>query len=99
MRRSAKSIARKKYSISTAEGPPCIECGGEMKFEMPVWKCPDHRLSDMSFLQGRDTMDRLRSQSAAAQVARADKAAEDIDPDLGILGDILADSLALNIPN
>jgi len=97
--RRAKPIALKAYDIETALGPPCPVCRGEMTFEMPVWKCPDHRLSDMSHLQAVDLMDMLRSQSASAHRARADKESESIDPDLGILGDILADSLALNKPN
>lgn len=64
-----------------------------------VWRCPGHKLSRMPYKQGLDMMDRLRHQSAVAREARVQESLNEIDPGIGVLGELLADSLALNKPN
>ena len=63
------------------------------------FRCPDHKSARMTMPQGLDTLERLRAQSSQAVAARAEEAREDIDPDLDILGDLLAESVALNNRN
>jgi hypothetical protein len=53
----------------------------------------------MPIQQGEDTLERLRAQASRAEKARVDRAIAEIDPDLDILGSILADRLALNTRN
>lgn len=94
-----------EYDARKAEGPPCPLCGREMARGVhagrKAWLCSveAHVSARMPIPQGEDMRERLRAQASKAEKSRADKAAEGIDPDLDILGDILSDRLALNTRN
>ena len=98
----SKDTKFSEYDARKAHGPPCPLCGREMAKGQyggrKAWLCiiETHASARMPLQQGEDTLDRLRAQASRAEKARADKAVESIDPDLDILGAILADRLALN---
>jgi hypothetical protein len=94
-----------EYDPRSAVGPPCQLCGREMTrghhAGRKAWLCQveGHSSARMPIQQGEDTLERLRAQASRAEKARVDRAIAEIDPDLDILGSILADRLALNTRN
>jgi hypothetical protein len=98
----SKETKFSEYDARKAHGPPCSLCGREMLNGQyrgrKAWMClvESHASARMPISAGMDTLERLRAQASRVEKVMADKLIEGIDPGIDILGDILADRLALN---